>query len=287
MRKLSVILGCALWMGFAMGCGDDSEVTTTDDTPAAASQPIKPAEELPSVSFARDVQPIFEARCVDCHHPDNAVKVDLTQPFDPLVGIVNRPNTWTRSEKTVLVVPGDPEASALVLKVSATDLDPKVDGDVMPWSIPRVTDAELESLRSWIQSGAADDEIYRSSVQRLFGDGVSLGRRGGKCAYCHYSGAEYGPDLTRVFDPETGAVNVSADRGGVRIVPGDPDGSVALNGNPEGFEFLARIFLKLARCPKDKGFHIHLPLAYADELEKWFGREEPMLTIGILEKGTS
>ena len=68
---------------------------------------------------------------------------------------------------------------------------------------------------------------------------------------------------------------------------GDPDGSVALNGNPEGFEFLARIFLKLARCPKDKGFHIHLPLAYADELEKWFGREEPMLTIGILEKGTS
>lgn len=65
---------------------------------------------------------------------------------------------------------------------------------------------------------------------------------------------------------------------------GDPDGSVALNGNPEGFEFLARVFLKLARCAKDKGFHIHLPLDYEEGL---FSAERPEFTIAILEKETS
>jgi hypothetical protein len=199
---------------------DRAAGAATDETLETA--PAAPAE----VSFRRQVAPIFAAKCNFCHHPDNAVKVDLTRPFDPEVGIINRPNTWTRSEKKLLVVPGDPEASALILKVERTDLEPKVDGDPMPWNIPRLSAQELENLRRWIADGAKDDAFYRGTIARLFGDGVSLGSRGGKCSYCHYPGADFGPDLTDPFHPERGAVGLPSAYGNVRVVPGDPEASL-------------------------------------------------------------
>lgn len=243
---LVLLIALVLAMLGPVGCGgegsdfDDSGTAEPAHAPledaqpqAAEPEPVEPgAERVDSdtltVSFSRDVEPIFVSACVDCHHPDNAVKVDLTRPFHPELGIINRKNTWTQSEKEFLVVPGDPEASALILKVSRTDLEPKVDGDPMPWNIPILSNQELETLRSWISSGANDDTLFRGQVRLIFGDGVSLGRRGGKCAYCHHPSAPYGPDLTRVFDPETGAVDVAADRGGIRIVPGETEQSVLL-----------------------------------------------------------
>jgi hypothetical protein len=196
-----------------------------------AAETTEPAEpqtvETPSeVSFTAEVAPIFAAKCNACHHPENAVKVDLTRPFHPELGLVNRPNSWTRSSRPILVVPGDPDASALIWKVEQTDLEMKIDGDPMPWHIDPLTDRELENLRQWIVQGAKADDLYRSSITRIMGDGVSLGSRGGKCAYCHYPEAAFGPDLTNLFDPERGSVNIASDFGGVRIVPGDPEASV-------------------------------------------------------------
>jgi hypothetical protein len=178
------------------------------------------------VSFAAQVVPIFAAKCSFCHHPDNAVKVDLTRPFHPELGLINRPNSWTQSSKKILVVPGDPEASALIWKVEQTELESKIDGDPMPWNIDPLTEGELENLRRWIVQGAKDDSLYRNTITRILGDGVSLGSRGGKCAYCHYPDASYGPDLTDLFDPERGSVNIASDFGGIRIVPSDPEASV-------------------------------------------------------------
>jgi hypothetical protein len=59
---------------------------------------------------------------------------------------------------------------------------------------------------------------------------------------------------------------------------GEQDGSVTLNANPEGFEFLARVFLKLARTPQPPGFHVHIPLVYQDYLHS---DRKPELTLGI------
>jgi len=215
------------------GCSAKTEQAEADQ-PAAeerAAEIDETAEpetiETPTaVSFAAEVAPIFAAKCNFCHHPDNAVKVDLTRPFHPELGLINRPNSWTKSSRPILVVPGDPEASALIWKVEQTELEPKIDGDPMPWHIDPLTDRELENLRQWILQGAEDDDLYRSTISRFMGDGVSLGSRGGKCAYCHYPGAAYGPDLTDLFDPQRGSVNISSDLGGVRIVPGDPEASV-------------------------------------------------------------
>lgn len=196
-------------------------------TGAGSTAVLQVSQSPPQTGYRAQVAPIFEAKCNYCHHPENAVRVDLTRPFDPKLGIVNRPNTWTRSEKKILVVPGDPEASALILKVERTDLAPKVDGDPMPWNIPRLTERELGDLRRWIAEGARKDEFYRGTIARIFGDGVSLGSRGGKCSYCHYSGADFGPDLTDPFHPERGLGLPSA-YGDPRVVPGNPDASLLL-----------------------------------------------------------
>ena len=198
------------------------EQTAGGEEGSATEQAVEPQES----SYSAEVAPIFEAKCNACHHPDNAVKVDLTRPFHPELGIINRPNTWTRSSRPILVVPGDPDSSALVWKVEQTDLELKVDGDPMPWRIPPLTERELEDLRRWIAEGANNDEVYRSTISRIMGNGVSLGSRGGKCAYCHYPGAAYGPDLTDLFDPQRGSVNIASAFGDIRIVPGDPQASV-------------------------------------------------------------
>jgi hypothetical protein len=78
-------------------------------------------------------------------------------------------------------------------------------------------------------SDGTEGEVDLGKKGTLYGTDVvdvSLGSRGGKCAYCHYPGTGYGPDLTDLFDPGRGSVNIASDSGGVRIVPGDPEASV-------------------------------------------------------------
>jgi hypothetical protein len=216
-----------------VGCGGKTEQgdagqPAPEEAVAETKESTEPGapQARTEVSFAADVAPIFAAKCNACHHPDNAVRVDLTRPFHPELGLINRPNSWTRSSRPVLVVPGDPDASALIWKVEETELELKVDGDPMPWHIDPLTDGELDSLRQWILQGANDDTLYRNTITRIMGDGVSLGSRGGKCAYCHYPGAAFGPDLTDLFDPERGSVEVASIFGDPRIVPGNPEASV-------------------------------------------------------------
>jgi len=232
-RTFSIVLSILAMAILLAGCSEkaeqaEAEQPVSEETAAETEERAEPevVEPPTEVSFAADVAPIFAAKCNFCHHPDNAVKVDLTRPFHPELGLINRPNSWTKSSKPVLVVPGDPDASALIWKVEQTELEPKIDGDPMPWNIDPLTEGELENLRQWILQGANDDSLYRNTITRILGDGVSLGSRGGKCAYCHYPGAAYGPDLTDLFDQERGSVNITSDFGGVRIVPGDPEASV-------------------------------------------------------------
>lgn len=206
---------------------DGSETADGGEAPEAWPCAVAEPAADPTVSFRAGVAPIFAARCNVCHHPDNAVEVDLTRPFDPELGIICRDNSWTMARSTVLVVPGAPQMSALIDKVSMPDLDPKQDGGFMPLNLPLLTEQELADLRQWITDGAQNDTFYQETITRIFGNGVSLGSRAGKCGYCHFPGG-LPPDLTQPFDPATGAVDVDSIYGGKRIVPGDPDASVLM-----------------------------------------------------------
>lgn len=110
-----------------------------------------------TISFASDVQPIFNARCVSCHSAGFSVgslagvQVVLTagQSFTSLVNQAS-----AQSGAFTLVVPGDFENSLLWLKVSSND--PPV-GATMPLFGSSLNAQDLATIRDWIEQGALDN----------------------------------------------------------------------------------------------------------------------------------
>jgi hypothetical protein len=224
------------------GADDDENGQPPEPTPtsrqdvAAAIQRVNqngPAE----VSFESDIAPIFTRRCTFCHYPLNASGLDLTRPFDPGTGVLQRASSWPRAEAKLLIDPADPLNSFLLDKVIRTNLVPALDGEAMPWQIPSLDPQQIAAIRQWITDGAPDDARFQATIAPIFGDGVSLGARGGSCAFCHNPNSLFEPDLTRPFDPGVGIVEVSAGGDRVRVAPGSPDEStlvLRIEGNPAG-----------------------------------------------------
>ena len=96
-----------------------------------------------AVDFSKDVQPILNKHCIACH---GGVKEAGEVSFmfrDQVLG-------KGKSGKTV-GVPGKPEASELIARVITDDPD-----DLMPKPEhgPRLSDADVKTLRDWIAEGA-------------------------------------------------------------------------------------------------------------------------------------
>ena len=112
--------------------------------------------DIKSVSLARDVQPIFDAKCTNCH-AENAFAVRSGIPLLLTEGLsheemVNVPSAV--DDSLTFVVPGDPDASYLIEKMAS---DAPTRGTRMPLFGAPLTDDELETIRVWIQEGAADN----------------------------------------------------------------------------------------------------------------------------------
>jgi hypothetical protein len=96
------------------------------------------------VDFNRDVRPILSRKCFFCHGPDSHErKADLRLDEEA-------PAKATRKGVTA-IVPGDPDASALMQRVLETDPD-----EIMPppESHKSMKPAEIATLRQWIKEGA-------------------------------------------------------------------------------------------------------------------------------------
>ncbi len=107
-------------------------LTTSTSQPASAAQ---------QVSFARDVWPIVESRCVSCHGPVdqfNDLRMDTAQAI--LAG--------GRGGK--ILVPGQPEQSTFYTRVNL----PADDLDLMPAEGDPLSPQEIETIRAWIAQGA-------------------------------------------------------------------------------------------------------------------------------------
>jgi hypothetical protein len=208
--------------------GDPTTGITSGET-TGSTDPDETGPEV--VSYSQDIVPIFATRCTLCHHANSAIGINIADAFAPMTGLVGSKNTWAEAHPEgntpeFNVAPGDPANSFLLDKISNPDLDPGVAGSFMPWEIPRLTDQELQDLRTWITDGAANDEVFTTTIAPIFGDATKLGPAGGKCTYCHYAGGQL-PNLTDPFDPMTGAVGVPSilDPDMLRIAPGAPDES--------------------------------------------------------------
>ncbi len=87
-----------------------------------------------TVDFARDVQPLLQKRCVTCHGPDQQM---ASLRFDD------------RDAASPVIRPGNAAASRLIQMVTEGR-----NGKVMPPAGPRLTAAEVDILRQWIDQGA-------------------------------------------------------------------------------------------------------------------------------------
>jgi Protein of unknown function (DUF1553)/Protein of unknown function (DUF1549)/Planctomycete cytochrome C len=109
----------------------------------ALSAPLARAE--PAVDFTRDIRPILAGKCFNCHGPDeNARKAKLR--LDTRAGAL----ALARSKKAA-VVPGKPERSELLARITSTD-----DTDRMPpiKGGKSLSSHEVDLLRRWIAQGA-------------------------------------------------------------------------------------------------------------------------------------
>src|SRR5881409_1362069 len=90
--------------------------------------------------FEREVAPILVRRCAGCHNASEARgELLLTTRETLLAGGSNGP----------VLVPGKPEESTLLKRVSAGEMPPK-DRE----QSQKLPPAEVETLRAWIQAGA-------------------------------------------------------------------------------------------------------------------------------------
>jgi hypothetical protein len=117
----------------------------------SAGSGLSAREDEGRVSFNRDVRPILSEHCFLCHGPDpGGRKAGLR--LDQRAGA-----TTALKSGAVAVVPGDPEASELCLRVASDD-----DTERMPPadSGARLTPAQVETLRRWVAQGAVWEEHW-------------------------------------------------------------------------------------------------------------------------------
>lgn len=97
------------------------------------------------VDFNRDVRPILSNKCILCHGPDPeglqaGLRLDLR---DVAIGELE--------SGTTAIVPGKPEASEMLVRVSSTDADLRMPP---PEHGAALTAAEVDVLTRWIRQGA-------------------------------------------------------------------------------------------------------------------------------------
>src|SRR5712664_2677989 len=110
-------------------------------TPEQAAQLPPPASH--SVSFSKEIKPIFEASCVKCHgrgKDKGGLRIDTRETL--LKGGDSGP----------VIVPGKSADSLLVALVQGFDPE-----SVMPKKGSRLTPQQIGVLRAWIDQGAEWD----------------------------------------------------------------------------------------------------------------------------------
>ena len=139
-RTPRALLLLAVAVAMLAGCSDQG------DDPADEGGPLDPPA---AVSYADDIQPIFNANCIGCHAAGSAaVGLELSAggSYDQLVGVQAVESDLDRVE------PGQPEQSWLYLKITgAHDV-----GDVMPPS-GLLPSTSRDLVRDWIADGAPDN----------------------------------------------------------------------------------------------------------------------------------
>lgn len=126
-----------------VGCQGGTQPSSTPvTTPVPAVAPA--AKVIWNGSYAQNVQPIFDQKCVSCHGPS---KAENGLRLDSYEGVMKG------TQFGPVVVPGQPFQSALVSVLKVTT-DPSLR---MPHGGQRLSDQDVQNITVWIQAGAPKD----------------------------------------------------------------------------------------------------------------------------------
>jgi uncharacterized membrane protein len=143
-NKRVILFSALLAAAFSVSAQETNAIpaTGTNAIPAATGTNT-PA----TVTFEKDILPIFKVSCTMCHN---------TQKPRAGLSVETREATLKGSRKGAIVVPGNSSKSLLVDSVSFTASDP--DANMPPANnkakAPRLTSAEVALVRAWIDQGA-------------------------------------------------------------------------------------------------------------------------------------
>ena len=147
--------------GTVTGPEDDGLVTSDGiDDPSEADTAVDPevSEKVPSLSDIQDT--VFKNSCnfSSCHgsaaSPQNG-NLDL-QPevaYDNLVGVESS-YPGAKEEGLLLVAPGAPDDSFLMIKLELTEMHPEYGQQMPPLVDSQIPAESLQMVRDWIAAGA-------------------------------------------------------------------------------------------------------------------------------------
>lgn len=115
-----------------------------------AESRIYPTRVPGKIDFARDVRPIIESQCLECHNSKDA-------RHNAGLNLETRKLSMSTGRQPPVIRPGDPKNS---LFIRALKLD-AVHPISMPPAPDKIWDARLEILEKWIRDGAEWPEIIR------------------------------------------------------------------------------------------------------------------------------
>lgn len=118
-----------------------TEVVESASTNSPAEAPTEAPTEAPAAtaSFANDVMPIIQSRCVRCHGEDRVEEGLLMRTYEEIMA---------GSENGPVIVPGDPVNSKLVELI--TELE-------MPKRGPKLTPPQIQIITEWVAAGAPNN----------------------------------------------------------------------------------------------------------------------------------
>ncbi|HYF36880.1 MAG TPA: DUF1549 domain-containing protein, partial [Prosthecobacter sp.] len=221
--------------------------------------------------FNQDIRPILSENCFFCHGPD-AKKREADLRLD----------TFEGATVSGAIVPGDPEKSEIIVRMTTHDVD-----DHMPppkSKLPDITPAQVATLKQWIREGAKY-EAHWSFMALDFGEAVFKKEAGrSPIDQIVQSGLkEKGLALQPEADANTLVRRLSFDITGLPPAPAevetfaaqhqkDPEGAVKslvrrLLASPRYGERMAVDWLDMARYADSYGFQVDR------EREVWMWRD--------------
>src|SRR3954462_15640094 len=97
-----------------------------------------------TVDYARDVLPILSENCYHCHGPDEKARKAKLR-------LDTKEGAYRVKDDVAVVVPGKPEQSELVRRITANDPDERMPP---PEGIRKLTPKQVQTLKLWVEQGA-------------------------------------------------------------------------------------------------------------------------------------